>query len=238
MKTNKLIYVVDDEAEICKLVSGELQKFNYTVRTFQTGSQAQYILRQQKPDLMIVDLGLPDMDGLNLIRQLGDSCKTGVIILSGRNSLPDRVLGLELGADDYISKPFDPRELLARTNSILRRMEKMATYQLSDRPRKQARFGGWNFNPATLTLSGQNGSQEILSTAEAELLLSLLKAPKQILSREQLLPMRHDNNTFDRCIDVRMSRIRKKLETDPKTPNLIKTVYGAGYMLMSDVDWH
>ncbi len=236
MKPGKLIYVVDDETDICRLVCAELHNYGYTTRVFHTGTQAQYALKQQKPDLVILDLGLPDMDGLGLLRQLGDNCETGIIILSGRNSLPDRVLGLELGADDYISKPFDPRELLARASSVLRRMEKMAAHQLSDRPRKQAHFGGWNFDPATLTISGEDGSQEVLSTAEAELLLSLLKSPKQILSREQLLPTRNDSS-FDRCIDVRMSRIRKKLETDPKTPRLIKTVYGAGYMLTADVDW-
>ena len=236
MKTQKMIYVVDDETDICKLVCMELERYGHTARPYHNGTQAYYALKQHKPDLLIVDLGLPDMDGLNLVRQLSGYCETGVIILSGRNTMADRVLGLELGADDYISKPFDPRELVARANSVLRRLEKMATWQLSERPPQQARFGNWNINPATLTLSSEDGTLENLSTAEAELLLSLLKSPKQILSREQLLKER--DTGFDRCIDVRMSRIRKKLEADPTSPRLIKTVYGAGYMLATDVKWY
>jgi DNA-binding response OmpR family regulator len=236
MSTGKLIYIVDDEVDICKLVSRELERYGHTAQAFHNGVQAQYALKRLKPDLVIIDLGLPDMDGLNLVRQLMDTCQTGVMILSGRNSLPDKVLGLELGADDYVSKPFDPRELVARANSILRRMEKMATQSFGERPSKQAQFGDWNFDPRTLTLANANGIEEVLSTAEAEILISLLKSPKQILSREQLLKER--DSGFDRCIDVRMSRIRKKLEANPSNPRLIKTVYGAGYMLTVDVIWN
>lgn len=232
----KLVYVVDDEVEICTLVCSELERYGYTTQYFRNGSQAKLALHRQQPDLIIIDLGLPDMDGLDLVRQLDDNCETGVIILSGRSGLPDRVLGLETGADDYISKPFDPRELLARASSVLRRIEKMSTHQLSERPKQQAQFANWIFDPSTLTLSSQTGIQETLSTAEAELLLSLLKSPRQVLSREQLLPGRN-NEVFDRCIDVRMSRIRKKIEVDPKRPTFIKTIYGAGYMLTTTVSW-
>lgn len=112
----------------------------------------------------------------------------------------------------------------------------MSTHQLSERPKQQAQFANWIFDPSTLTLSSQTGIQETLSTAEAELLLSLLKSPRQVLSREQLLPNRN-NDVFDRCIDVRMSRIRKKIEVDPKRPTFIKTIYGAGYMLTTTVSW-
>ncbi len=235
MKSGKLIYVIDDETDICKLVCQELTRYGHTAHYFRTGSQALYALKQQKPDLCIVDLGLPDMDGLTLVRQLLDGGATGIIILSGRDSLTDKVLGLELGADDYISKPFDPRELVARTNSVLRRLEKISAVNSNDRPQRKAQFGNWSFDPSTLTLASNDGINETLSTAEAELLISLLKAPKQILSREQLLKER--DTGFDRSIDVRMSRIRKKLEADPASARLIKTVYGAGYMLTADVVW-
>jgi DNA-binding response OmpR family regulator len=160
----------------------------------------------------------------------------GVIILSGRNSATDRVLGLELGADDYINKPFDSRELVARANSLLRRIAKLASNFQPSADVKLAKFGNWQFDPNTLTLRHINGQQATLSYSEAELLLSLLKAPRKILSREQLLKERNEAS-FDRCIDVRLSRIRKKLEHDSAAPRLIKTVYGAGYMLMADVNW-
>lgn len=233
--SSKLIYVVDDEAEICQLVCMELERYGHSAQAFRNGKQAHYAIKQQKPHLLIVDLGLPDMDGLSLIRQLDGCTDTGIIILSGRNSTVDRILGLELGADDYISKPFEPRELVARAHSILRRLEKVHSANTNPILKKQANFAGWTFDPATLTLKHENGNQEVLSTSEAELLLSLLQAPWQILSREQLMKERH--NAFDRCIDVRMSRIRKKLDTLAPAPAVIKTVYGAGYMLATDVQW-
>ncbi|MEZ5478539.1 MAG: response regulator transcription factor [Thiolinea sp.] len=234
MKTGKLIYVIEDEADISRLVCEELERYGHQTRAFRTGTQALYVLKQQLPDVCIVDLGLPDMDGLVLVRQLMQDCETGVIILSGRDSSTDKVLGLEFGADDYITKPFDPRELVARTNSFLRRMDKMINTTASP-PTQQARFGEWTFDPATLSIHHAEGACESLSAAEAQLLTSLLQSPRQVLSREQLMTNRQ--NAFDRCIDVRMSRIRRKLEQNPKQPQLIKTVYGVGYMLMAEVKW-
>ncbi|TXH68262.1 MAG: response regulator transcription factor [Thiothrix sp.] len=236
MKAGKLIYVIDDEADICKLVANELARYGHQPQTFRTGGQALYALKKQQPDICIIDLGLPDMDGLMLVKQLMHNNSMGIIILSGRDSLTDKVLGLELGADDYISKPFDPRELVARTNSILRRLDKMAAVLNESPQAQQARFDHWTFYVSTLRLSHENGRCEILSAAEAGLLMALLRAPGQILSRDQLMQER--DTAFDRCIDVRMSRIRKKLEADPKNPRIIKTVYGIGYMLTTDVVWH
>jgi len=231
------IYIVDDEAAICQLLENELQEYGYSTRSFQTGQQARQAIETSPPDVCILDLGLPDMDGLTLVRELMESCDTGVIIISGRGSLPDKVLGLELGADDYMSKPFEPRELIARVNSILRRMERTtkSAHSIKHNQPYQARFDQWRFDVATLTLQHQDGRTELLSAAEAELLLSLLRSPQQILSRDQL--MKQQMNAFDRCVDVRMSRIRKKIEINPKAPVLIKTVYGAGYMFASDVEW-
>lgn len=236
MTTCKLVYVVDDEADICKLVCAELERYGYRAQAFRTGALAFHALKQQIPDVCIVDLGLPDMDGLVLVRHLMEHHDTGVIILSGRGSTIDKVLGLELGADDYISKPFDPRELVARTHSILRRMEKMARALINPDPvLRQARFDAWTFDPSTLTLSHADGHREVLSAAETGLLLKLLESPRQVLSRDQLMKERDD--AFDRCIDVRMSRIRKKLELNTQAPRLIKTVYGVGYMFMPEVTW-
>lgn len=235
MTNKKLIYVVDDEKDICKLVSTEFAPFGHQVESFYTGTQAIKAIKEKKPDACIIDLGLPDMDGLGLVGFLLDATDTAIIILTTRDSLPDKILGLELGADDYISKPFDPSELVARTNSVLRRIDKINTLPLTSDLPKCARFSGWKFDTASLTLIHDDGRIKSLSAAETELLVTLLKSPKQILTRDQLLKNRDD--LFDRSVDVSMSRIRKKLEVDPKHPSIIKTVYGAGYIFASSVEW-
>ena len=166
------------------------------------------------------------------MKKLFDDKKIGVIILSGRNSLPDKVLGLELGADDYISKPFDPRELVARVKSIIRRL---ITTESPITALNTASFGDWTFEQSTLTLGNSKGDSFMLSAAESEILMILLNAPRQILSRERLLS--EDATSFDRSIDVRMSRLRKKIEQDHKNPKIIKTVYGAGYIFTLEVTW-
>ena len=237
MSSKKLIYVIEDEADIASLVCNALQSFGFETASFRTGALASQAIRRRPPDLCIVDLGLPDMDGLALVRELCVSNRIGVVILTGRGSLPDRVLGLEIGADDYITKPFDPRELVARINSLMRRLEQIDS--AAQNPTRAARFGDWTFDPATLTLSHSDGRSETLSSAESDLLLVLLRAPKQVLSRDRLMGdlLGRESMPFDRSIDVRMSRIRKKLEEDPKNPRLIKTVYGVGYLLSVAVEW-
>ncbi|MDO6486932.1 response regulator transcription factor [Colwellia sp. 6_MG-2023] len=232
VNTKPLIYVIDDEPEICSLVCQELERYNFKTQAFCTGKEALLAIRKQLPSLCIIDLGLPDMDGLSLVKELFDNKKIGVIILSGRNSLPDKVLGLELGADDYIGKPFDPRELVARVNSIIRRL---VVSELPETTLQTASFGDWTFEQSTLTLENNKGDSFMLSAAEAEILMILLKAPRQILSRERLLSL--DATSFDRSIDVRMSRLRKKIEQDHKHPKIIKTVYGAGYIFTLEVTW-
>ena len=241
MTQSSLIYLIEDDSDIVNLVSQELERFGHRVRAYRTGSQAEAAVRVQQPDVCIVDLGLPDMDGLSLVRDLTAKDNLGVMILSGRDSLPDRVLGLELGADDYVSKPFDPRELVARVNSIVRRLNKTArqTIQLApavDNVNQLAHFDRWSYQAATLTLTDSTNTEStVLSAGEAELLMQLLKHPKVILSRDQLL--REQDDAFDRSIDVRMSRIRKKIEHNPRSPKLIKTIYGMGYMLTANVTW-
>ncbi|MGB1090985.1 MAG: response regulator transcription factor [Oceanobacter sp.] len=240
-KAPSLIYLVEDEPDIANLVVNELQRYGHRVQSFVSGTELNRALANKLPSLCIVDLGLPDMDGLSLVRELDQKQPMGVLILSGRDSLPDRVLGLELGADDYISKPFDPRELVARVNSILRRIGRSEAFAApvdsEDGGPLVARFGNWQFDSATLELRrlDENSESTELSAGEARLLQQLLMRPKQILSRDTLL-MQNDD-AFDRSIDVRMSRIRKKIEQDPKSPKLIKTVYGMGYMLTVDVHW-
>lgn len=246
MTSRKLIYIIDDERDICDIVSRELSAYNFDVETFLTGAQVKQALQVKSPDLCIVDLGLPDIDGIELVKSLCEQANMGVMILSGRDGVTDRILGLELGADDYIVKPFIPRELVARVNSLFRRFKK--NHHEQETPvSKIAQFAGWRYDPSTLTLSGvlscnvkESGGEEIgqgseLSSAEHELLMLLLHSPKKILSRDQLLGERV--SPFDRSIDVRMSRVRKKIESNPKQPTLIKTVYGVGYILTTDVEW-
>lgn len=227
-----LIYVIEDEQDLGELICSALTSFRYEVKYCRNGEQAMTALNKQQPDVCIVDLNLPDIDGMELVKQM-ESQGLGVIIVSGRDGLTDRVLGLEFGADDYITKPFEPRELVARVQSLLRRLKKKKQEAVTQF--QTARFANWEFKPNSLSLKHSEHGDETLSRAEGDMLLALLKHPFQILSRDQLLG---DNCVpYDRSIDVRMSRLRKKIEIDPQHPELIKTVYGAGYMFTTDVDW-
>ena len=233
-KDSPLIFVLEDEAEIARLIASTLAEFGFRSETFGTGRALLARVRRAQPELAILDLGLPDMDGLQVLRELQQQHPCAALILTGRDGLTDRVLGLELGADDYLVKPFEPRELVARVRSILRR------YQKADAPDTggpaAARFAGWHFDIGRLHLRADDGREISLSAAEAALLQTLLKRPNKILSREQLIGER-ELDPFDRSIDVRISRLRRKLEDDPQDPKIIKTVYGAGYLLCATVEW-
>ena len=218
----KRIYVIDDEPDIRNLVRGALEEFDFEVQTFASGREARQSIRRDPPALCIVDIGLPDMNGLTLVRELWEDVRFGLIILTGRGGISDRVLGLELGADDYIVKPFE--QLLTAS---------------TDLGQSRATFGGWTFDVGNLTLVSAVGRHESLTAAEANLLLCFVKSPNRVLSRDQLqgdAETREEQN-YERSIDVRISRLRKKLESDARDPQLIKTVYGAGYLLAADVQW-
>lgn len=235
--SGKLIYVVEDDPDIRKLVCRSLNEYGLRTEGFANGTGARRAIGRCRPDAVIVDLGLPDMDGLSLVRELWQDSRVGVIILTGRGSVPDRVLGLEIGADDYIVKPFEPRELVARVSSLLRRLERVSG-EAAEQGGK-AHFAGWTFDPDTQTLSSPSGTTETISTAERQLLMALLRAPHRVLSREQLLDegRRESTQPFDRSIDVRISRLRKRIEVDPKNPQLIKSIYGAGYLFAANINW-
>jgi DNA-binding response OmpR family regulator len=237
--TRKHVYLIEDDPDIRALVTDILGGYGYAITAFGRGGDALEAIRREAPALCIVDLGLPDMDGLGLVRQLWQDVRFGVIILTGRGAVSDRVVGLELGADDYIVKPFEPRELVARVNSVIRRHDQLMAVTGKGEA-NVARFGNWVFDIGELSLvSAADGRSETLTAAEAALLLALLKTPRRVLSREQLQgsDWERDDLPFDRSIDVRISRIRKKIEADPKMPRLIKTVYGAGYLFAADVEW-
>ncbi|MGB0749020.1 MAG: response regulator transcription factor [Magnetospiraceae bacterium] len=238
MTTKGLVFILEDERDVSDLITLALTDHGYSVETFRTGAAALQRLSKKKPDVCLVDLMLPDMDGLEIVRSLDETPEVGVIILTGRGDLSDRVLGLEIGADDYLVKPFEPRELVARVNSLVRRLVRIRDIAAPQDSRR-AFFAGWTFDTGALTLQSRDGRSESVSSAEAQLLLALLRAPNRVLSRDQLLDSHgfEDHQPFDRSIDVRVSRLRKKLEKDAKTPKIIKTIYGVGYLLASQVEW-
>jgi two-component system, OmpR family, response regulator len=229
------IYVVEDDPGVAQLLLRTLESFQFHAESYSDARSVLQRLRSLPPDLCIVDLGLPDMDGMELVRQIGQASGCGVLVLTGRDHPVDRVMALELGGDDYVTKPFDPRELVARVRSILRRRN-TDPGAIPGRQRRSARFLDWTLDCAANTLHAPDGSEHLLGTAEAQVLKVFLERPHQILTREQLLGQR-DLSPMDRSIDVRISRLRRKLEPDPQHPKVIKTVYGAGYMFTAAVSW-
>jgi DNA-binding response OmpR family regulator len=190
------------------------------------------LVKDERPVACIVDLGLPDIDGLRLIKELTE---TGVAILAvtGRGDLADRVLGLEIGADDYLVKPFEPREMVARLNSVLRRISKGAN------PHLVAMFGGgWQFDVDAVCLTSPGGQRVVVSRAEAQILELFLRSPHRVLTRDQLMDAcGTGEDALDRSIDVRVSRLRQKLGDDAQHQRFIRTIYGAGYLFASAVEW-
>ncbi len=231
----RCIYVLDDDVDICRLVCATLREFGFEASECHTAAALQRLLLVRVPDLCIVDLGLPDADGMDVVRDLQARFVCGVIVLTGRGYLSDRVMGLELGADDYVVKPFEPRELVARARSVLRRQDKSRSSQMQVRS-QHAEFGGWRFRVDSNLLVSPGGQEWTLSAGEARMLLLFLQRPNRILAREQLCGDR-DLSALDRGVDVRVSRLRRKLESDPQSPKTIRTVYGAGYLLATEVRW-
>lgn len=229
------IHVLEDDPLVARTLTRTLEEYGFQCRWFRTAAELLACVKQRPPDLCIVDLGLPDRDGLDVVRELQQTVNCGVMILTARGFLSDRVLGLEFGADDYVVKPFEPRELVARVRSILRRYGHRGTGARQD-GRRVACFDGWQFDTASFALTDPEGGEEVLGAAEAHLLQALLEHPNRIQNRQQL-SRTPDLLPYDRSIDVRISRLRRKLRDDPHSPRLIKTVYGVGYLLAVNVTW-
>lgn len=189
-------------------------------------------------DLILLDLGLPGEDGLDLTRHLHEHWNGPVIIVTGRGDSVDRIVGLELGADDYVTKPFDLRELLARIRSVLRRAGHSPSPQQGDRPQPAYRFSGYCLEPHRRMLTAESGEPVALTNGEYELLRVLVTHPNRVLSRDELMNHLYgrDSGPYDRAVDVQIGRLRRKIEPDPAAPTLIKSVRGAGYMF-SDSVW-
>jgi len=234
--TKNHLLVVDDDAEIRQLLKTYLQKNGYLVTTAADGQEMWKALKRHAIDLIVLDLMLPGVDGMDLCRELRAQSKIPIIMLTARGDEMDRILGLEMGADDYMAKPFSARELLARIKVVLRRVQD-SSLNASTNNAEKFYFSDWTLNTTTQLLSSPQNIAIPLSSAEYRLLLVLLKHPNRPLSRDQLLEMTQGRESapFDRSIDVLVGRLRKRLNDDGKNPQLIKTVRGQGYLLNSKV---
>jgi DNA-binding response OmpR family regulator len=236
--TEPHILIVDDDPDIRELVVEYLGKNSMRVSAAHSGREMFARFDAEAIDLVLLDLKLPGEDGMQLARSLRDRATVPIVLLTGRNEEADRVMGLELGADDYVTKPFSPRELLARVRAVLRRYQVQATLPERDSTRRAFRFSGWELNLRTRRLLAPDGASVELSNGEFSLLNALCRAPQRVLSRDQLLSMSrlHEAEVYDRTIDVQIRRLRLKLEADAANPAMIVTERGAGYRLASDVE--
>lgn len=230
------VLVVDDDAAVSAIVCQYLDRNGFSTSSAGSGAQLREMMNRQHVDLVLLDLGLPDEDGLQLLRHLQDHWQGPVIVVSGRGEPVERIVGLELGADDYIGKPFELRELLARVRSVLRRARPGSPRRGSE-PGRDLQFDGLQWRPAVRQLLDRDGSEIELTSGEFELLQALLDRPNQVLSRDELMTCTHGRSAgpFDRAIDVQVSRLRRKIEQDNAHPRLIRSVRGAGYVLSADV---
>ena len=231
------ILVVDDHREIRELVSRALAKEGFRVSVAADGRAMRKVLADSRIDLVLLDLMLPGEDGLSLCRALRAESSIPIIMLTAKGEEVDRVIGLEMGADDYMPKPFGGRELIARIKAVLRRSGDKATAPAPDRRPRRYRFDRWELDTGARELLRDDGVTVPLSTGEYDLLIALVERPQRVLSRDQLLDLARGRgaNALDRSIDTQVSRLRKKLERDPSDPKIIKTVWGGGYMFTPEV---
>ena len=224
------VLIIDDDQKLTELLRDYLNQFGITVLTAEHPDQGLTLLRQKVPSLIILDLMLPEKDGFAVCREIRKESSVPIIMLTARGDLPDRIAGLELGADDYLSKPFEPRELVARIQTVLRRSKgEGGPHPTSDRI--QAEELRVDLRKRTASLHGHLLD---LTTMEFEILALFLKNPEAVLSREEMMDRIHgiDWEAYNRSIDVAVSRLRHKLEDDPKRPRYIKTIWGAGYQFL------
>jgi two-component system OmpR family response regulator len=230
------ILIVDDDREICTLLSRFLRKHGLRVDVAATGAEMGRLLSVTNIDLVVLDRVLPGEDGLKLCRQLRKTSRIPVILLTLLGSDADRILGLEMGADDYVQKPFNPQELLARIRAVLRRANELPVQNVLQKAHV-LRFDGWRLDRARRRLESPVGVSVMLTDGEFDLLVAFAEHPQITLSREQLLDLARGRsaNAFDRGIDMQIARLRRKIEDDPQQPRLIKTVRNKGYAFTPEV---
>jgi DNA-binding response OmpR family regulator len=234
MNDTPYIVVVDDEAEIRELVADYLEPEGLQVSTAASGRELRQLLEQRVPDLVVLDLRMPGEDGFTLARHVRERHDIGIIMLTASVDVVDRVAGLEVGADDYIAKPFEPRELLVRIQAVLRR-RRPALVEAGANP-QVLHLGSLRYALADGSLTDDSGSPVHLSPLERELLATLVAHRGRVLSREELMDLSPSSGdeSFDRSIDNRIKRLRRRIERNPEKPELIKTVRGSGYKLVAD----
>ena len=232
------ILVIDDDIGVRELMVEYLGKNDLRVTARASGREMFEVLEREAIDLVLLDLRLPGEDGMQLARALRERANVPIVLLTGRNEEADRVMGLELGADDYVTKPFSTRELLARLRAVLRRYRTQAVLPERDNVRRAFRFSGWELNLRTRRLTSPEGRAVELSNGEFSLLSAFCRAPRRVLSREQLLSMSrlHEAEVYDRTVDSQIHRLRTKIERDAAAPALIVTERGSGYRFAADVE--
>jgi len=231
------LLIVDDDRDILSLLTKFFQRHAIGVSVAETAEQAMLTIKSEPLDLVILDLMLPGEDGLSLCRRLQNAAAVPIIMLTAKDDLTDRIVGLEIGADDYITKPFDARELLARIRAVLRRASTAATVKEAHAASMVLQFAGWRLDIARRELRSEAGTWIPLTSREFNLLRAFLEHPERVLSRDQLLDLAHGDHheAYDRSIDLQVYRLRRKLAADPRHPDLIRTVRNGGYMFAAPV---
>jgi two-component system OmpR family response regulator len=232
------VLVVDDDPQIRSLLKDYFGENGLRVSVASNGQEMSRIMNDEAIDLVILDLRLADEDGMAIARSLRDRLAIPLVMLTGVRDEADRVMGLELGADDYVTKPFSPRELLARIRTILRRTKNSVADPVRRREIRAYRFGGFELNLRTRRLKRQDGRAVNLTNGEVNLLAALLAAPGRVLTRDQLLEASrvYDNEVYDRTIDIQVLRLRRKIEEDAAQPRYIVTERGVGYLFSAPVE--
>jgi two-component system, OmpR family, response regulator len=232
------VLMIDDDPSIRQMLCEYLGDYDIRVTALESGSGVDDVVGSNDFDLLLLDLKLPGVDGMQIARSIRARSDLPIIMLTGRKDEADRVMGLELGADDYLIKPCSPRELLARIRALLRRSRMHGTIVDSLARIRAYRFAGWELNVRLRRLASPRGDTIFLTNSEFNLLVAFLAAPQQVLSREQLLDLSrlHNDEVYDRSVDVQVGRLRKKIKADPAGNPVIRTERGAGYLLAATVE--
>lgn len=233
------IAIIEDDQDIAANIQIALSDYGFDCKIFPSAAAFYAGIDDMAPDLCLVDLGLPDQNGLDVIKMLSERSETASIIISGRRALTDKIVGLEMGADDYIAKPFETAEMVARVRTVMRRINKTRQVGNNNAQPSKAKFDSWTLDMINYTLTHENGTSAQLSMAEMDIMKMFLEGANRLFSRAQILDnlkLDPDQN-FDRSIDVRISRLRSKLCESTQAPKFIKTVYGGGYMFVANVHW-